>query len=650
MLRKSLVPLILVVLLPLLPAPAHALQFSAAGPIGELAYPPVTAVAVSASAPQVVYAAVGGRLFRSTDGGATWTRLAVPSSTIDQLAVDPTNSAIVYIVGQQHTYRSDDGGGTWKDLSPRLGMVSTLSIRIDPQEPATVYIGARCGSSYGDLSKGGVYKSTDRGETWKLLSASVTCVDFLSLDPGTPRRLFAATSTGAHFRTDDAGATWRAVSGEVPVFDVVADPVDPLRRYGLGRGAPGDAFVHFVASADAGASWWQVPAAGLPPGAQQLVVDRATRRLFLAGQSFGVYVSDDLGLHWRRVEAVPALPATSLVMTAAGDAIYVATSRGLYRLPMSDPDATTTIHLGDAAPLRVGTYRFALDPNEASTVYATALEGLGVLNAHRVFRSTDSGRTWERITAEEDTAWRTLIAVDAVGDLYGADTNTMWRFARATRSWETWTVPELFYPAILLANPQRAGWLYAANLGWAGYSTDGGRTWTRIPNLPGGLWSLSIAPNGSDLVGGNNDGTFASNDGGVTWRALRVSPLTTKEVAIAASRPDTIYRLTNPVNGLLAGLSRSDDGGATWTALRWPGERDFAVPIAVDPRDDRSVWIGLAHSTDGGVTWTIEPSNTPLPIVSVVFNRDGTMLYGQARDLSLWTATVRGNRRRSVGR
>lgn len=526
--------------------------------------------------------------------------------------------------------------------------MSTLSVRIDPQEPSTVYIGARCGSSFDDPATGGVYKSGNRGETWALLSTSVTCVDFLSLDPATPQRLFASTATGNHYRTEDAGRTWQKASGELPVFDVVTDPFDPSRRYGLGWGPASDGYLHFLVSTNAGSTWSKVAAEGLPAGGQQLAIDRTTGRLFLLGQSVGLYTSDNHGLHWRRIDAVPAVTATSLVMAAAGDVIYVATARGLYRVPMSDPDSPAVIHLGDAAPLRVGVYRIAVDPHDPSTVYASALEGGGILNAYRVYRSNDAGRTWEHITAEDDTAWRFVIAVDAVGDLYAADRGTMWRFDKATQTWETWKPQGLGEPQVLLANPQRPGWLYAANSGWAAYSTDGGHTWTRIAGVPGGFWSLSIAPNGSDLVGVNNDGAFASNDGGVTWRALPTGRFETRSVAIAPSRPSTIYRLTNPANGQqLYGLFRSDDGGETWTALRWPGERDWWYPIAVDPRDHRSLWIGMAHSTDGGETWSIEPSNTPVSMFSVAFNSDGTVLYGLSRDSNLWAARM-GGRRRAV--
>lgn len=99
-------PLVFLVLVLSLTAAAQALQFSPATPIGQLAYPPVTTVAVSPAAPQVVYAAAGAKLFRSVDAGQTWILLTVPPASIDQLAVDPTDSAIVYIIGRKHTYRS----------------------------------------------------------------------------------------------------------------------------------------------------------------------------------------------------------------------------------------------------------------------------------------------------------------------------------------------------------------------------------------------------------------------------------------------------------------------------------------------------------------------------------------------------------------
>lgn len=623
----------------------QALQFTNATPTGQLGYQPITAVATSHD---VVYAATGGKLFRSSDDGTTWSALDNPTSSIEKLAVDPSDSAVVYLVGQMHTYRSDDSGATWNDVTPALGTILASELRIDPND-STVYLASHCGS-YTNPFNGGVHKSTDRGVSWLHLSPSVNCVDFLSLDPGEPRRLFAGTTTGANYRTDDNGRSWQQTSGEVPIFDAVADPLEPSRHYGLGRGPAGDRYVHFLLSANDGASWSRLDAQGLPEGAQHIAIDRVTRRLFITGQSFGLFVSDDLGLHWRRITAVPNLPVASLSMAATSDTVFVATALGLMRVSMSEPDVPATIHLGEAAPLQVLVYSIALDPNDASTLYATTLEGLGILNVYPVFRSRDAGRTWERITGGDETVSRNPLAVDAAGDLYAVRQQTMWRFSKATQTWETWTAPDLSPPAHLVANPQRPAWLYAANPAWAGYSTDGGHSWTRIANVTG-FWSLSIAPNGNDLVGGNNDGAFASNDGGVTWRALPTGTLVTKAVAIAPSRPQTIYRLTNTGGGgLLSGLFRSDDGGTTWRALHWPGEHEApSVPvITVDPLDDRSVWIGLAHSTDGGETWRVEPSNLPYGASSVAFNRNGTVLFAVGGDLSVWQAVVRGSHRRAM--
>lgn len=73
-------------------------------------------------------------------------------------------------------------------------------------------------------------------------------------------------------------------------------------------------------------------------------------------------------------------------------------------------------------------------------------------------------------------------------------------------------------------------------------------------------------------------------------------------------------------------------------------------PIAVDPRDPRSLWIGTAHSTDGGTTWTVEPTPMPSPIINLAFDRDGTVLYAVGFDQQIWRAIVRGERRRAVRR
>jgi len=61
-------------------------------------------------------------------------------------------------------------------------------------------------------------------------------------------------------------------------------------------------------SGDSGSTWTRAPSEGLPPGAQQLEIDPATRRLFLLGQSYGLYVSDDLGSTRRPSASVTSSP------------------------------------------------------------------------------------------------------------------------------------------------------------------------------------------------------------------------------------------------------------------------------------------------------------------------------------------------------
>ena len=626
---------------------AQALQFATGGPLGAPAYPPTTALAVSPSAPQVVYVAAGGSLYRSSDGGQTWLARGAPSSNaIDVLATDPANADVVYAVSARWPYRSDDGGATWKQLTsgvPTSGFLP-VALRVDPRTSSTVYVGSRCGSlTYHDGS--GVYKSTDRGETWTHsppAQQAGECVEELALDPISPQHLYSSVTNSPQWQSSDGGATWAMTLQPVPSGDVVTDPTDPSRRYGIATSTAMGGF-RFLVSSDSGMSWSPLAGHGLPATGAGLAVDPVSGRLFLAGGSAGLFHSDDGGAHWTHMNGDPA--ATSLAIT--GGRLFVVGGGGLY-LGAITTESVTQRQIGGPAPRPLLMFDMALDPHDATTLFATGLEGLGTVNLDRVFRSSDSGRTWERITNDSDGTLRERPVVDAIGDLYAGGSGVMWRFAKASQTWESWSGP-LFEPKQLLANPQRAGWLYAIDTSLAVYSADGGHDWYPMIAVTG-FTTMSIAPNGNDVYAGNSDGVFASSDGGVTWRHLGSTALPAAGIAVAPSRPTTIYRMANAGVDRPAALFRSDDGGASWIGLHWPGESNIPQALTVDPRDERSLWIGLTHSTNSGVTWTTEPSNIPSGALHVTIDRDGTVLYATPSNYAgVWTATLRGNHRRAAG-
>ena len=316
------------------------------------------------------------------------------------------------------------------------------------------------------------------------------------------------------------------------------------------------------------------------------------------------------------------------------------------------PEGVNACQIGELSPRPVSIFNVALDPNDASTLFATGLEGTGTVNLYRVFRSRDSGRTWQRITSDSDGALRENPVVDAIGDLYATDSGVVLHYSEARGTWESWQAP-IGVPMLFLANPQRPGWLYAVSTNMAVYSTDGGRNWLPMIGVTG-FTAISLAPNGNDVYASNQDGMFASGDSGITWSRLGSDQLPTNLLAVAPSLPSTIYRLAFGGVDRPAVLLRSDDGGATWITLHWPGEGGQGITpqaLTVDPRDERTLWIGMTHTADGGATWTTEPSNIPGGVLHVFIDRNGAMLYATPSSLSgVWAATLRGNHRRAAGR
>src|SRR5277367_4980433 len=155
-------------------------------------------IAVAPSAPRIIYVAsgeglqrpdlsVGNGIYRSVDGGITWTHLALEDAQqIPDLAVDPRDPNRLYaaVLGhpfgpssQRGIYRSLDGGKTWSRVLYVDDDTGASFVRIDPQNSQVLYAGlwnVRAGpwedNNVYNGKKGGLFKSTDGGEHWRRLA------------------------------------------------------------------------------------------------------------------------------------------------------------------------------------------------------------------------------------------------------------------------------------------------------------------------------------------------------------------------------------------------------------------------------------------------------------------------------------------------
>ena len=218
----------------------------------------IGAIAVAPSDPKIIYVAsgeglhrpdlsIGNGVYRSSDGGKSWTHLALDDSQqIPSIAVDPRDANRVYaaVLGhpygpssQRGVYRSLDGGATWSNLLDQGANTGSSFIRIDPFDSNVLYAGfwnARSGpwedKTMYNGPNGGLYKSTDGGEHWRALKdglpQGVSQLD-VAVAPSSRGRLYATVATSSNpaaqggaapsvgiYRSDDGGEHWRVATGD----------------------------------------------------------------------------------------------------------------------------------------------------------------------------------------------------------------------------------------------------------------------------------------------------------------------------------------------------------------------------------------------------------------------------------------------------
>ncbi|MEO7652157.1 MAG: hypothetical protein ABIZ80_16965, partial [Bryobacteraceae bacterium] len=176
-----------------------------------------------------------GGVWKSTDGGAVWTKLeSLPGNGgVYGLAADPQNAGILYASNGSGLFKSTDRGTNWVNVY-RTGRA--LRLTMDPKSPNTLYIVLN-GTFAGELP--GVYKTTDGGKSWNPVNSGLPIslldyIDTLVMDPQRTGTLYAAVRGKGVYRTTDGGANWSVVNfglGTLDVYTLAIDPQDTSTLY-----------------------------------------------------------------------------------------------------------------------------------------------------------------------------------------------------------------------------------------------------------------------------------------------------------------------------------------------------------------------------------------------------------------------------------
>jgi photosystem II stability/assembly factor-like uncharacterized protein len=247
------------------------------------AFPAVTTairtLAIDPTTPSTIYAGVsngaiaydpafpliplGDGVFKSADGGASWTAIndGLSNLRVVAIVIDPQSPATLYVgVEAGGVFKSSNGGASWTPRNAGLpDGLELYSLALDPQTPSTLYAG---------FDEDGVFKSIDTGVTWSpssngLGTGAERTIWGLAVDPQTPSTLYAATSDGVH-KSADAGATWARTAptmfyeyngGSIDIdrrsYTLVIDPTTNPSTVYVGTFNAGGVFK----TIDGGASW-----------------------------------------------------------------------------------------------------------------------------------------------------------------------------------------------------------------------------------------------------------------------------------------------------------------------------------------------------------------------------------------------------------
>lgn len=528
-------------------------------------------IAIAPSVPNTVYTALPdsrGLILRSLDNGGTWSVVGTLAGALNhdlKLAVDPRDANVLYAAYGDTVARSTSGGSNWARLAqvdPTLGdeLRYAADLAIDPSAPSTLYFALnRFVPGYSGWYGGGIlryegriYRTTDGGASWTQVAVSDP-VAAIRVDSVQPRRLYAGVSRIGILRSVDRGNRWSRSNRGLMAASLCAVTPDPFTRdlLYISAGVCEQTYETLADNDDLGflkgdptRNWTNLSSDLRDPirvlEAYAIVPDPQVGGVLYAGTGHGLFKSTNGGGQWESLqsglesilEAVLSVtidPSDSQILYAAGFKLGYPHCGGhcplepVYAAAKSTDGGVTWTQLQPTALVEMG---ITLDPQDPRILYAPDGQG-------NLVKSTDRGATWTPLPVR------------------GIDL-------------------EIPIVSRLVIDPAAPQTLYAVAISLYGgqsallKSADGGITWSQTEQgLPPGteVRDLAIDPERTaTLYAATNRGVFVSEDAGAHWLSLPKKGLTNRDVvrvSLDPFDPATIYAATRGDGGLFV-ITRSD--------------------------------------------------------------------------------------------
>lgn len=341
--------------------------------------------------------AFGDGVYKSTDAGQTWKCMGLETSEhIAKILIDPRDSDVVYVAsqgpiwskgGQRGLYKTTDGGQTWEPVLRISADTGVTDIVMDPRDPDVIYAaGWQRRRHVGVLIGGGqeaqIFKTTDGGQSWKMLYKGLPAVDFgriaLAVSPHNPDVVYAAIvaegNESGFFRSADCGETFVRQSNYRildPQYygELYCDPHKFDKLYSV------DMMMNYT---EDGGKTFQRVNWRMHVDYHALAFDKTNSDYLLVGNDGGLYETFDAGKTWRHFTNMPtyqlyrvsvdnALPFYNVYGGSQDNGTIGGPSRTMNRVGIRTSD-WYSVGGGDGMQSRV-------DPQDANIIYTQSQNG-----------------------------------------------------------------------------------------------------------------------------------------------------------------------------------------------------------------------------------------------------------------------------------
>ena len=492
----------------------------------------IESMALAPSNARVLAAGTSKGVYLSTDGGVSWQRISAENNLemrdITALAFDPSNAPMIYAGTPHLPWKTSDSGANWQPIATGLIDDSDIfSIRVDPNHPQVVFASA-CS---------GIYRSENGGELWTKLRGipgTHRRTHVIAQDPRDSDTIFAGTTLGL-FKSPDGGRSWLHLSTE-QVNWMVFDPQDPRVLYLATE------FAGILKSTDSGQNFAAYNRGFANHSLTQITGsgNRLYATSIYEGRHGGVFRSVDGGLDWtlcaneealagRNLSSIVAAPSRQdLLFASSQDEVLKSADGGKTwsRLVIQPrvSAARPAQHFG-----RIRIQSLQVVQLDKLVLFAGTQSGL--------FRSSDGGSSWDRLTASG-------IAGVPVQAIY--------------------------------APPRGASRLAVRTAGGVFVSEDAGRNWRPAP-LPANdyyIYDIALPADRDDpILAATSRGLLQSIDGGGHWQLVTdgVPAATVNSVRFHPVRSREAFLIQ------YGKVYRSFNGGTSWQVFPSEGLENSSV-------------------------------------------------------------------------